>query len=76
MGMRQMTFETQDEVAERFSTEVPASEHSEEMTKLLRRRFFKTKCPTLTDEDWEALNEFDDAADDAWLAEMYAKRPY
>ncbi len=76
MGMRQMTFDIPDEVAERFSSEVPASEQSQEVTKLLRRRLFKPIWPTLTDEQWEALNEFDDAADDAWLAEMNAKCPY
>jgi len=75
MGMRQMTFEIPDEVAERFSSEVPASERSEEVTKLLQRRLFKPIWPTLTDEQWEALNEFDDAADDAWLVEMRQNSP-
>lgn len=73
MGMRQMTFDIPDEVAERFCSEVPASEQSEEVTKLLRRRLSRPKLPTLTDEEWEALNEFDDAADDAWLLEMREK---
>ncbi len=63
------------EVAERFSSEVPASEQSEEVTKLLRRRLFKTKWPTLTDEEREALNEFDHAADDAWLVETRQNSP-
>ena len=46
MGMRQMTFEIPDEVAEQFSSEVPASEQSSVVTKLLLRRKL---APKLTD---------------------------
>jgi hypothetical protein len=50
MGMRQVTFEIPDELADRFDREVPAAEQSNEMTNLLRRRL----TPELTDEQWAA----------------------
>ena len=52
--MRQMTFDIPDEVAERFSSEVPASEQSAVVAKLLRRRVSR---PTLTEEQWVAVCE-------------------
>ena len=52
MGMRQMTFEIPDEVAEQFSSEVPASEQSSVVTKLLLHR---KPMPSLTDEQWDAV---------------------
>ncbi len=51
MGMRQMTFEIPEDVAERFSSEVPASEQSEVVTRLLRR----STRPKLTEEQWDAI---------------------
>ncbi len=74
--MRQMTFEIPDDVAEDFDRDVPAAEQSACVTKLLLRHLSRPTFPTLTDEEWKALNEFDHAADDAWLAEMNAKCPY
>jgi len=50
--MRQMTFDIPDEVAEQFSSEVPASEQSSVVTKLLLRR---RPTPQLTDEQWDAV---------------------
>jgi hypothetical protein len=53
MGMRQMTFDIPDDVAERFSGVVPASEQSTVVAKLLRR----ASRQTLTEEQWdEAAN--------------------
>ena len=52
MGMRQMTFDIPDEVAEQFSSEVPASEQSGVVTKFLLRR---RPTPKLTDEQWDAV---------------------
>ena len=54
MGMRQMTFEIPEEVAERFISEVPESERSAEMTKLLLRLVSR---PALTEEQWERACE-------------------
>ena len=53
MGMRQMTFDIPDEVADRFSSEVPASEQSVLVTKLLRQ----VSRPRLTEEQWAAACE-------------------
>jgi len=53
MGMRQMTFEIPDEVAEQFNNEVPASEQSSVVTKLLVHR---RPTPRLTDEQWDAIS--------------------
>ena len=73
MGMRQMTFEIPDEVAEQFSSEVPVSEQSSVVTKLLLHR---RPTPKLTDADWDAVcnaaNEGSEEEDNAWLAEMAA----
>ena len=52
MGMRQMTFEIPEEVAEQFESEVPVPEQSAEVTKLLLRRVSR---PTLTEEQWAAV---------------------
>jgi len=49
MGMRQMTFEIPEEVAEQFESEVPEPEQSAEVTKLMLRRVSR---PALTEEDW------------------------
>jgi hypothetical protein len=54
MGMRQMTFEIPEEVAEKFESEVPVPEQSAEVTKLLRRRVSRR---TLTEEDWARVCE-------------------
>ena len=51
--MRQMTFEIPDEVAERFESEVPASELSRIVAKLLQR----ASRPNLTEEQWAAVCE-------------------
>ncbi|HEY1744946.1 MAG TPA: hypothetical protein VGG18_17380 [Granulicella sp.] len=51
MGMRQMTFDIPDEVAERFNSEVPASEQSGVVAKLLLRR---RTTPIWTDEQLAA----------------------
>jgi hypothetical protein len=53
MGMRQMTFEIPEEVAERFESEVPASEQSSIVAKLLQR----ASRPRLTEEQWAAACE-------------------
>ena len=50
MGMRQMTFEIPEEVAEQFESEVPVPEQSAEVTRLLLRR--RVSRPALTEEDW------------------------
>ena len=68
--MRQVTFEIPDEVAEDLDRDVPSAEQSAVVTKLLLRHLSRPTWPTLTDEEWAALNEFDHAADDAWLVEM------
>ena len=73
--MRQVTFEIPDELAERFDREVPPAEQSACLTGLLLRHLLGPIFPTLTDEEWEALNEFDHAADDAWLVEMRHNSP-
>jgi hypothetical protein len=71
MGMRQMTFEIPEEVAERFNSVVPESEQSAEVTKLLLRRASRR---TLTEEQWakacEAANADDElnALMDDWQA--------
>jgi len=49
--MRKMTFDIPDEVAERFNSEVPASEQSGVVAKLLLRR---RTTPTWTDEQLAA----------------------
>src|SRR5580698_8721534 len=54
MGMRQMVFDIPDEVAERFDSEVPASEQSSVVTKLLLHR---RPTPKLTEEQWAAACE-------------------
>jgi hypothetical protein len=54
MALRKMTFEIPDEVAERFISEVPASEQSGVVTKLLQRRVPR---PRLTEEEWAAVCE-------------------
>ena len=54
MGMRQMIFDIPDEVAERFDSEVPASEQSSVVTKLLLHR---RPTPRLTEEQWAAACE-------------------
>jgi hypothetical protein len=52
MGMRQMTFEIPDEVAEDFVRDVPATdERSRILTTLLRRRY----APKFTSEQWDAI---------------------
>ena len=53
MGMRQVTFEIPDELAEDFDREVPTAEQPHELTRLLRRRL----TPKLTDEQWRAICE-------------------
>jgi len=53
MGMRQMTFEIPDEVAERFSSEVPVDEQSRVVLGAIRRRI----TPMWTDEQLEAACE-------------------
>jgi len=53
MGMRQMTFDIPDEVAERFSTEVPADEQSRVVVTAIRSRI----TPSWTDEELEAACE-------------------
>jgi hypothetical protein len=53
MGMRQVTFEIPDDVAERFDREVPASEQSSVVAKLLLR----ASRPKLTEEQWAAVCE-------------------
>jgi len=62
MGMRQMTFEIPDEVADRFSSEVPVDEQSRVVLSAIRRRI----TPELTDEQWaaaiDALNTDPDVA--------------
>ncbi len=76
MGMRQMTFEIPEDMAEEFVKDFPDAEaQSSEVTRLIRCHLSRPTFPTLTDEQWEALNHFDDAADDAWLAEMREKYP-
>jgi hypothetical protein len=75
MGMRQIILEIPDYVADDFDRDVPAAEQSACVTKLLLRHLSRPIFPTLTDEEWEALNEFDHAADDAWLVEMREKYP-
>lgn len=69
--MRHMTFEIPEDVAEKFLSVVPEAERSHLVAQLLRREAFKVR---MTDEEWEialqGCNDFDDAADDAWLAEM------
>jgi len=76
MGMRQVTLEIPNELAERFDREVPAAEQSSELMRLLRRRL----TPKLTDEQWAAAcdgaNNWSEEEDAAWLTEMYAKSPY
>ncbi len=51
--MRQMTFEIPDEVAERFSSEVPVDEQSRVVLRAMRRRI----TPKLTEEPWDAICE-------------------
>ena len=54
MGMRQMTFEIPDEVAEDFIKDFPvAQERSRELTRLLRQQF----TSKLTTEQWDAICE-------------------
>jgi hypothetical protein len=53
MGMRQMTFDIPDEVAERFSSEVSVDEQSRIVLKAIRRRI----TPKLTEEQWAAVCE-------------------
>jgi hypothetical protein len=54
MGMRQMTFDIPDEVAEDFMKDVPeAEERSREITRFLRRHL----TPKLTDEQWQSICE-------------------
>jgi hypothetical protein len=60
MALRKMTFEIPDEVAERFISEVPASEQSGVVTKLLQRRVSR---PRLTEEEWAAVCEAANADD-------------
>jgi hypothetical protein len=54
MGMRQMTFDIPDEVAERFDSEVPVAEQSKVVTKLLLHR---RPTPKLTEEQWAEVCE-------------------
>ena len=69
--MRQMTFDIPEEVAERFTSEVPAAEQSSVVPKLLLRR---RPTPKFTDEQWDAVcnaaNDCSEEEDNAWLAEM------
>jgi len=50
MGMRQMTFEIPEELAERFESEVPESEQSAVVAELLQRASRRR----LTEEQWAA----------------------
>lgn len=52
--MRKMTFDIPDEVADRFSSEVPPAEQSSLVTKLLRRQVLR---PSLTEDQWAAACE-------------------
>jgi hypothetical protein len=52
MGMRQMTFDIPEEVAEQFSREVPETEQSSVVTKLLLRH---RPTPKLTEAEWDAV---------------------
>jgi hypothetical protein len=54
MGMRQMTFEIPDEVAEDFIRDVPTAEQSAYVTKLL---VMSRPTPELTDVQWDAICE-------------------
>ncbi len=51
--MRQMTFDIPDEVADRFSSEVPVDEQSRVVLRAMRRRI----TPKLTEEQWDAICE-------------------
>jgi len=53
MGMRQMTFDIPEDMAERFSAEVPADEQSRVVLTAIRRRI----TPRLTEEQWAAICE-------------------
>jgi hypothetical protein len=53
-GVRQMTFDIPDDVAEDFIKDAPeAEDRSRELTRLLRRHL----TPTLTGEQWQAICE-------------------
>jgi hypothetical protein len=67
MGMRQMTFEIPEEVAERFISEVPESERSAEMTKLL---LWRVSRPTKQMEDVELIAACDAVNADPELNEL------
>ncbi len=73
--MRQITFEIPEEVAQQFDREVPATEQCRVLAKLLEQYVSKPTWPEWTEEEWRAVNEFDDAADDAWLMEMARGTP-
>jgi hypothetical protein len=49
MGMRQMTFEVPEDVADNFDRAVPASEQSAMVARLMRR----ASRPTLTEQQWD-----------------------
>jgi hypothetical protein len=51
MGMRQMTFDIPEEIAEQFCSDVPASERSAYVTKKLQRPASRL---SLTEEQWDA----------------------
>jgi len=49
MGMRQMTFDIPEDVAEQFSREVPPEDQSAMVATLLRR----ASLPLLTEQQWD-----------------------
>ena len=51
MGMRKITFEIPEEIAERFLEVVPPAEQSGEVSRLLERRATQ---PLLSEADWDA----------------------
>jgi hypothetical protein len=70
MGMRRMTFEIPEDMAERFSAEVPADEQLRVVVTAIRRRI----TPSWTDEELEAACEAanNDPALNAFIDEWQA----
>ena len=52
MDMRQMTFEIPEEVAAQFESQVPVTEQSVVVAKLLKGRVFRRE---LTEEEWDTV---------------------
>jgi len=67
MGMRQMTFEIPEEVAEQFESEVPVPEQSAEVTKLL---LWRVSRPTKQMQDAEIIAACDAVNADPELNEL------